>query len=274
MNKSTRICMECGSPFAVAQSYAERVNPRHCWSCTRRLSPDSTTTPCELCGTPVRWPKSRPKRYCSRSCYYEANAAERITKTCEVCERSFSIPAVIAERYTVCSWKCRTAGGEIVNCERCGKPFRRKPSEHRRRHCSEECYRPPHYITCATCGKRTRVVPANERRFCSVACYRRHVGETSLEARVREGLEELGLPFEQEKRVGRYSIDFALYFLGVALEADGTYWHQDKRRDARKERALAKAGWKVVRVTEDEIMRAPDVARLLRKRLKASLPTS
>jgi len=63
----------------------------------------------------------------------------------------------------------------------------------------------------------------------------------------------LNIDFVQEAKIGRYSIDF--YFPGywIALEVDGTYWHQDKKRDARKDKYLQKRGIKVVRITENEI---------------------
>jgi very-short-patch-repair endonuclease len=70
--------------------------------------------------------------------------------------------------------------------------------------------------------------------------------------------------------IGRWSVDFALLDRPVALEADGTYWHAKTRnRDARKDAALAKHGWTVVRLPEVEVMDAIDLDQYVVDRLDA-----
>jgi very-short-patch-repair endonuclease len=70
---------------------------------------------------------------------------------------------------------------------------------------------------------------------------------------VREVLGLTGLVFEQEYRIGRYSIDFYLPETSTALEVDGAYWHRDTQRDSRKAAFLVNHGIKVVRVKEHDI---------------------
>jgi len=85
--------------------------------------------------------------------------------------------------------------------------------------------------------------------------------ETLPEKIVREELERRGISFEQEKkvRIGRrrwsYYLDFAVGDL--VIEVDGDYYHSSasqKRIDHRKDFRLAKLGYRVVRLSESEIL--------------------
>lgn len=211
------------------------------------------------------------RTYCTRECY-EASRANPVTKTCPVCGKDFTITnGASADRYTVCSFACKTAATVYVDCERCGKRFpNTDPKRLNRSYCSEECRRPPMFLTCRNCSSQFREVPsAPHRQFCSIACYRSFVGETALEARVRMALEGLGVEFRQEHGVGRWSIDFALPGQMIAIEADGAYWHSvTAERDARRDAELERAGWRIVRLPERDVIDAPDVASLIRDRVR------
>jgi len=93
------------------------------------------------------------------------------------------------------------------------------------------------------------------------------MGETSIEAKTKEILTRLNIAFEWEKPVGRYLIDFALTDLRIALEVDGHYWHRGLRDEAKRDSFLAKYGWRVIRITEDEI-NSSDFDKLISARLK------
>jgi len=57
--------------------------------------------------------------------------------------------------------------------------------------------------------------------------------------------------FKQEYPVGRYSIDFAWPHLMKAIEIDGDQherFEKQRESDARKDKVLETAGWKVLRV--------------------------
>jgi very-short-patch-repair endonuclease/ribosomal protein S27AE len=199
--------------------------------------------------------------YCSKTC--ELAAAPKVDKVCPECGKTFTVLASQAERYNFCSYACRTARTKYQTCERCGKPF--VAERHLNRHyCSEECRRPPNFVECQTCGTTFRDVPsATNRRFCSLACYRRFRGETSLEAQVRTALTGMQIDFIQEASIGRYSVDFLLPTRRIALEVDGAYWHQDPNRDARKNRYLARHGWQVARIPESDVVNGADLAQLI-----------
>lgn len=184
-----------------------------------------------------------------------------VTKVCPACGKTFVITkGATAHRYTVCSMACKTRDTKYVNCKRCGKRFRAEKRLNRH-FCSESCRRPPVYINCRHCGAARRVGPMERpRSFCNLACYRRFRGENRLEARVREALERLGVVFEQEAKVGRWSVDFLLPDLMVILEADGAYWHaKTVERDARRDAEMTSRGYRVARIKDIDINDTDDI---------------
>ncbi|MDC6652581.1 endonuclease domain-containing protein, partial [Leclercia adecarboxylata] len=75
------------------------------------------------------------------------------------------------------------------------------------------------------------------------------------------------LEFDQEHRVGRHLIDFALVAEKVAIEVDGAYWH-DPVKDARRDAILLEKGWRTVRFGELEVRDEPHLYELIVGRLK------
>ncbi len=85
-------------------------------------------------------------------------------------------------------------------------------------------------------------------------CRRR--GPTSIELAVRAVLDMLGEDYIFQHQIGRYVVDFYLPHRNIVLEADGAYWHslpkvaaRDEMRDVR----MRELGYKIVRLTENEI---------------------
>ena len=190
-------------------------------------------------------------KFCSRKCQKEYTSVEKV---CQVCGKTFKIPQGIADRYSVCSWDCRKKSQHEIKCARCGKYFLTSETRYKRVYCSEECRRPAIIEKCATCGKEFRRVPSDtDNKFCSFSCYRKFTGESSLEKLVREYLESMNVPFIQEKRFGRYSIDFFLENKNTVLEIEGDYWHQNASKDQRKNDYLESCGLNVIRIKGSEI---------------------
>lgn len=269
-------CDGCGKQFTakLRQRGARAFCSRDCYHQATIIYPDKECRKCGVTFSPRSGPRSGPRiassdrTYCSATCYQASRP--RVTKTCPECGKEFTVSATNARRYRVCSNACKVANAIYVNCQRCGKRFNNSDARKRTRHfCSEECRRPPVIIACRNCAKQFRKCPGEDsRQFCSLSCYRSFVGETLLEARIRVALESLGVPFEQEFAVGRWSIDFALVGQKIAIEADGDYWHKlssarDKRRDAR----LGLAGWRTVRLAEKDVNSALNLPRLILDRV-------
>ena len=78
---------------------------------------------------------------------------------------------------------------------------------------------------------------------------------STAETKVRGILEELDVAYIQEKKIGRYSIDFYLGFK-MCLEVQGRYWHSQPHRvesDRRKKEFLESQGYRVIYVWDDEL---------------------
>jgi len=77
---------------------------------------------------------------------------------------------------------------------------------------------------------------------------------TSLEKRAKQILDELRVNYIEQysTRLG-FIIDFAIPDKKIAIEVDGKHWHKDKKKDRFRDWMLRRAGWKVIRIDEDEI---------------------
>lgn len=254
-----KVCPGCG--------VAINRQAKHCIWCSRNVRFFGTTKPdlpkCKTCGETITGRNRAKGVYCSRKCVYAdpavraklGPARNQVVKNCPWCKKDFSVPASTAHRYNYCTRVCSLdALGTTSQCKRCGKEFRH-PKAIKRSHCSEECYRPPHYVECVECGKTFRDTPsqAATRRFCGNSCYRRHTGETSIEAAVREVIESTGMIYSQEAPIGGWVVDFAV-LPNIIIEADGDYWHTLRPDvDARKTEELEALGYLVIRITETDI---------------------
>jgi len=155
--------------------------------------------------------------------------ADRKYKTCEQCGKTF-----FGKNRKYCSRNCYEKS-KIRYCLFCGKELLLKGKKKNQFYCSQKCmaeaYRSIKDKKCLHCGKELKgswgnPVP-NYRRFCSFSCYRKYIGESSLEGIVREYLEKLGYSFETQVQFERYVVDFLLPQHKRIIEADGEYWHRD-----------------------------------------------
>lgn len=211
----------------------------------------------------------KDQKYCQRSCYEAARASTYVTKRCPQCLKDFTVKAIYDDRYTVCSRACRLAETVYVDCKRCGKTFTGERSRPRS-YCSEICRRPPLMTTCRNCKKTFRAVPTSNRIFCAAYCYRAYNGETRTEEVVRLALDQLGVAYEQELKVGTYRLDFAVTKDKIDIEVDGVYWH-DPLEDRRRDNKLAHYGWRTIRITDKEIAVCEDLPALLKARIEMLL---
>jgi hypothetical protein len=99
------------------------------------------------------------RKYCTRDCYFAASATKIVEKTCQACNKSFSVAKIIAHRFNVCSIQCSPKKTISHTCKTCGKVFR---------------------------GRQQLI-------FCSRRCYLAYTGETQLETAIRIHLEQIPL---------------------------------------------------------------------------------
>jgi len=57
----------------------------------------------------------------------------------------------------------------------------------------------------------------------------------------------LNYPVYRGKGKKNYSIDIAVPKLDIAIEVDGSYWHQDKEKDLKRQKELEVEGWNFLR---------------------------
>lgn len=97
-------------------------------------------------------------------------------------------------------------------------------------------------------------------------------GSSALERRVEAILRDARFPpHERELEVGRFRLDFAWPAARVAIEADGRRWHssaEDFARDRAKHNLLVAEGWRILRVTWDDLDRPAAVEEAARRLLR------
>jgi very-short-patch-repair endonuclease len=237
--------------------------------------PDWTPPLCVTCGAEITGRQRSRNVHCSIECKFadpEVRARvgrprNRVIKTCPGCGADFAVAASMAGRYDYCTRECSVrARGRDGTCARCGGAFRHSQTQNRR-YCCESCRRPPVLTECGHCGTEFRVVPSRDglARYCSRHCYHASNAETSIERRVREALEHLGIGHRAQAQIGPWSVDFLVGTL-LVIEADGAYWH-DRRpaADARKTADLADRGYTVWRLHDDVINAAGFLDELERR---------
>src|SRR5690606_34788837 len=87
---------------------------------------------------------------------------------------------------------------------------------------------------------------------------------TPAEKALEPEVAKLGVPYRVQHPIWalRYRLDFALPTLGIAIEVDDPSHTAKKKRAADKKRTdrLKKAGWKVLRTTNAEVLADPEGA--------------
>jgi len=65
---------------------------------------------------------------------------------------------------------------------------------------------------------------------------------------VRLRAKQLGVAFQRQIVVGRYIVDFVAPSVRLIVEVDGAYHARRSRADARRDRKLCRAGYRVLRI--------------------------
>lgn len=56
-----------------------------------------------------------------------------------------------------------------------------------------------------------------------------------------------------------FSLDVAIPELMICFESDGSWWHQDKESDNKRQKDIESLGWKMIRYKIDHIKQVPDI---------------
>ncbi len=77
---------------------------------------------------------------------------------------------------------------------------------------------------------------------------------------------KLGVAFRRQVPIGRFIADFAAPSVRLVVEVDGGYHAQRKAADARRDRDLARAGWRVLRLDAALVVqRLPEAVERMRQ---------
>jgi very-short-patch-repair endonuclease len=82
------------------------------------------------------------------------------------------------------------------------------------------------------------------------------LGPTLSEARLWQALRgsRLGVAFRRQVVIGRYIVDFLAPKVSLVVEVDGGYHARRSRADARRDRVLERAGYRVLRLEAEVVM--------------------
>lgn len=215
----------------------------------------------------------RKTNYCSLDCYYNSTRTE-IKRSCLVCKKLFfaPLPSVKKGFGKFCSRACQHTlyPKKIVKyCLQCGARIETQPSKQLLvKFCSKKCAddHTRDYVSriCQHCKKEFQIPSSSVNRggglFCSWQCFKKYRGETSIEKKIRECLEQFHIKFRQEAKIGRYHADFLIENTKIIIECDGIYWHSlehARKRDVRKNAFLKEKGYRIYRFPEEEINQSP-----------------
>jgi very-short-patch-repair endonuclease len=81
-----------------------------------------------------------------------------------------------------------------------------------------------------------------------------------------------GAWFRRQVVIGRFIVDFAAPAARLAIEVDGKYHSRRRTADARRDRALARLGYRVLRLKADLVLKHPEQAVALIRTALAPSP--
>lgn len=214
----------------------------------------------------------RKTNYCSLKCYWTGTNRKQL-KICKSCSKKFYADATLIRKEFgfYCSMKCWFSLFEkqrkIVKCKECRRErsvyssvYVKNPKFCSKK-CSDDSKRDYVSRVCRSCKQSFELPRSQVNRgrgsFCTWKCYKKYQGESSLELIVRQQLEKLKEPFQQELKIGKFRADFYLPKRNIVIECDGEYWHMDQKarlRDQRKDKLIGKLGYNILRLNGQDII--------------------
>jgi G:T-mismatch repair DNA endonuclease (very short patch repair protein) len=223
---STIQCAQCGKPVHVVNARKGRTRfcSKQCADTFYRRG-EMQTRICPICGTEFETTagKIRARVTCSKQCETQAHLdgvikargmrtkesfvrpSSKVEIHCQVCGKSIMVPPCRVAIRKTCS---RTCYGKLVTATRTGTVI------------SSEV------VTCAACGKSVRKfkcrIKQGSHTFCNMRCYLAS-NQSGLEDKVARWMQQHGVPYKQQAKIGRFNVDFMVG--SVIVEANGCYWH-------------------------------------------------
>lgn len=214
----------------------------------------------------------RKTNYCSLTCYWGGTNKKQL-RICKSCNKEFYADATLIKKGYgfYCSRECWFSifkeWKREVKCRQCKKEFLviravyKKHPKFCSKVCKDDYERDSVFRTCRECKLKFEIrrheINRGRGSFCTWECYKKFKGESSLELIVRQHLEKLHEPFQQEMRIGKFRADFYLPKRNLIIECDGEYWHMTQKirlRDQRKDKLIKKLGYNILRLSGQDII--------------------
>jgi very-short-patch-repair endonuclease/endogenous inhibitor of DNA gyrase (YacG/DUF329 family) len=245
LNNIIKICQICGKEYII-EKHRQGVSKYCSKQCLSkhnsiRLQKERGFRTCSECGKQFKLIlKNRNNKFCCRKCSDNHHKGmmvgekskkwiNRITRYCKICGKEFETTKRINKMF--CSKKCVDISfiKKITKkCEICGKEYKCKPCLAKIRHtCSRQC--------------RTSLTKKSD---------------TSIEIKMEENLNKNNIKHSKQFGFLRYTFDFAIPELKIAIECDGDYWHSLKSviiRDETRDATTLNHGWITLRFKETDI---------------------
>lgn len=234
-------CLRCSEPFTVIPFHAERGVGVYCSViCRAAAKHEAGTTPCTClhCGTDFRahnWDVAQGwGRYCSKECRNDARTT-KVERVCEICGDGFLIKKSHAEK----------GNG---------------------RFCGRACHSVHQATDPDLRQRRIKMLQAQLDQKTPTRC--ELMLYVLMDQLVGDG------NWERQHAVFHWVVDAAIPGQKVVIQADGDFWHGKKaadnggsapdfviaavNRDRSQDAYLAKAGWRILRLWESELLGDPE----------------
>lgn len=269
-------CVFCGNEFNTWVSRPAKFCSRQCWKKFHKEKYKKRI--CEICGKVfyrtlsnitygIYGKMGRRGRFCSKKCQCKGTSlcfsgknshfwrGGKVKVVCSFCKKILFVSKCRKNKFRFCSSVCMTKW-KSENWKGNKSPLWKK--------------RIKKY--CLTCKKIFYIKQwhkkMNRGKFCSSTCAgvwsTKHMlkKNTSIELKVEEYLNKLGINFESQKVIpeGRTVADFYIPEQRLVIYADGFYWHnfpKVKKRDKKQNILLSSNGYNVLRLKEKEINSEP-----------------
>jgi len=213
---------------------------------------------CLGCGKEVE--ERRPSintKYCSLECYRKSKRPQRATGkivSCKFCgKKVYKRKVYLKSENLFCSTDCanKFAGRNKIKfiCKICGNVFKLSKSladgrKHDIKYCS---------IKCRNEDKEQMLMNSIKGNLAQQNKY----GLNKLELEGRRILEDIGIDYEEQVLMfNKFLVDILIQEKNLIIQWDGIYWHTKPRRvllDKSQDSYLKKCGYKVLRITDEEI---------------------
>lgn len=277
-DKIEKKCLFCEKAFLV---YPSQIGKKYCSKkCVDLHKSNGLTATCEKCGEVFNVSPSDKKtaRFCSKKC----QIPEKIQKTCQTCGEIYFVQPCFSDS-KFCNRNCRRHSEETKSklkdigkrqvitpkqlealaknrTWRTGQTKETNPKIAAQAKKLSQMYkgrRMPQFDKQYEFSKTPEGRKQNSERKKKYYAENpeKHINrilakkgfETYIEKKMRLALESARISFENQFKIGRFWVDFAIPSYQIAIEVDGEYWHKDKEKDARRDAVINSHGWLVLR---------------------------